>query len=209
MVWIESVELNPRAKSFFPDTVKALVDRYGFLKYPQKLEEFDETKGITFASGRFNKQVIEQIQIFTYGLVLDTRISTEESKRLLEEALVWASDVLGINYDPKKTYRWQYVSSLTFTSDVFPKSMPRPVRSLAESVSQALGSSINENRTYEVVNLSLDYDQLTRKHPLGAFTIQRRENTPFGENKYFSSAPLPTEMHLKLLQNFEQELATG
>jgi len=37
----------------------------------------------------------------------------------------------------------------------------------------------------------MDYEQLTRKHALGPFTIQRRENTRFSENKYFSAASRP------------------
>jgi len=44
-----------------------------------------------------------------------------------------------------------------------------------------------------------------RKEPIAGFTIQRRVDTPFGENKYFSEAPLPTEIHLDLLQQFESD----
>ena len=60
---------------------------------------------------------------------------------------------------------------------------------------------------YDLAVLSIDYDQLTRKHPLGRFSIQRRDNTPFSENKYFSDAPLPTDVHIQLLEQFEKDLS--
>ena len=38
------------------------------------------------------------------------------------------------------------------------------------------------------------------------FTIERRVDTPFSANKYFSSAPLPTEDHIAFLKQFEAEV---
>src|SRR6266404_4209940 len=96
MAWVEPAELNPKGAVFYPDLVKAIVARYDFQKFPQKLEDFDEGKGVTFAGGRLGKTVIEQLIIYTYGIVLDTRVSTQESQRLLEEAFEWGSKELGL-----------------------------------------------------------------------------------------------------------------
>jgi hypothetical protein len=57
------------------------------------------------------------------------------------------------------------------------------------------------------VTIMVDYDQLERKHALGRFSIQRRDNTPFSENKYFSDAPLPTDVHIRLLEEFETAIS--
>ncbi len=78
---------------------------------------------------------------------------------------------------------------------------------LAASVAKGVADTMGENRAYDLAVLTLDYDQLTRKHPLGRFSIQRRDNTPFSENKYFSDAPLPTDLHLQLLEQFERDLS--
>ena len=90
MAWVEPIDLNPRGVVFYPELTKALVARYNFQKFPQKLEDFDETKGVTFGVGRLGDAVIEQLVIYTYGIVLDTRISTQESKPSSGEA--WNSD---------------------------------------------------------------------------------------------------------------------
>lgn len=204
--WVEPTDLNPRGAVFYPALVDALVERYGFLKYPRKPEDFDESKGVTFADGRFKGAIIEQFVIFTYALLLDTRVSTQESKRLLEEALEWSS-TLGINYKPGMVKRWNYLSQLTFTSKApFTETSPALGR-LADRVTKQVGEITGEALKYELAIVAIDHDPLVRKHLLGRFSIQRRENTPFSEGRYFSDAPLHTDSHIKLLEQFESEIS--
>jgi hypothetical protein len=40
----------------------------------------------------------------------------------------------------------------------------------------------------------------------GYFSIERRAEVPFRDNKYFSSAPLPTQDHVAILQEIEKAL---
>jgi hypothetical protein len=207
LAWVEPTELNPTGKVFYPDLVKALVSRYGFQKFPQALEDFDEGKGVTFGAGKLGKNTIEQVVIYTYGIVLDTRESTHESKRLLEEALDWGVKELGLTYNPSMIKRWQYTSQVIFRSKVDLTAASPATARLAQAVTEIVGQLTGESLKYEQTVLVVDYDQLSRKHPLGRFSIQRRDNTPFSENKYFSDAPLPTDVHLKLLQQFEADLS--
>jgi len=207
MAWVEPIDLNPRGAVFYPELTKALVARYGFQKFPQKLEDFNESKGVTFGVGRFGDTVIEQLVIYTYGIVLDTRISTLESRRLLEEAFEWGRKELGFVYKPDMVKRWQYASQVTFHSTARMTSANSAVDRLAASVAKGTADTMGENLEYDLAILSLDYDQLKRKHPLGKFSIQRRDNTPFTENKYFSDAPLPTDLHIQLLEQFEKDLS--
>jgi hypothetical protein len=201
VAFVEPTDLNPRAKVFYPDIVKALLNRYNFQKFPQKFEDLDEAKGVTFGMGRLGESVIDEFIIYPYGLVLDTRVSTQESKRLLEEAILWGSKELGLVNKPVP--RWQYASHVTFLSKVPLTGVHPAVQGLADVLTKSAAEGLGENLKYELTALMLDFDQLTRKHPLGRFSIQRRDNTPFSENKYFSDAPLPTDVHLKMLEQFE------
>lgn len=203
--WVESHDLNPRGAVFYPELGKALVARYNFQKFPQKPEDFDETKGVTFASGKLGNTVIEQVVIYTYGIMLDTRVSTAESKRVLEESLQWGAKELGLAYKPSMTRRWQYLSQITFNSKVQFMAAKSALQRLADRVTENVAEVTGESLKYELTSFILNYDQLTRKHPLGYFSIQRRENTPFSENKYFSDAPLPTDVHMKLIEQFEAD----
>jgi hypothetical protein len=207
MAWVEPTDLNPKGAVFYPELTKALLARYNFQKFPQKLEDFDESKGVTFGVGRLGDTVIEQLVIYTYGIVLDTRISTQESKRLLEEAFQWGSKELGLVYTPAMVTRWQYASHVTFRTNVPMTNASPALQRLAEGVSQSVAETTGEHFEYDVPFIVVDYDQLRRKHPVGRFSIQRRDNTPFSENKYFSDAPLPTDVHLRLLESFERDLS--
>jgi hypothetical protein len=207
MAWVEPIDLNPRGAVFYPDLTEALVARYNFQKFPQKLEDFDESKGVTFGVGRLGDTVIEQLVIYTFGIALDTRISTQESRRLLEEAFDWGRKELGFAYKSDMVKRWQYASQVTFRSTAPMTGASSAAGKLAAAVAKGVADVTGENLKYDLAILSVDYDQLTRKHPLGRFSIQRRDNTPFSENKYFSDAPLPTDIHIQLLEQFEKDLS--
>src|SRR5437899_7031333 len=116
MAWVESADLSAKSSVFYPDLVKALVARYNFQGFPQKLEDFDVAKGVTFTSGRSGNSVITQLVIYTYGIILDTQISTQESRRLLEDALEWGSKEFGLTYSSSMIKRWQYSSQVIFSS---------------------------------------------------------------------------------------------
>jgi hypothetical protein len=207
LAWVEPHDLNPKGGIFFPDLTKALVGRYNFQKFPQTLEEFDQTKGVTFAAGISGNTVIDNLVLYTYGLTLDTTVSTQESRRLLEEALEWGKEELGLRYKPSMISRWNYASQLTFYSKVPLTGISPALQRLADGVTKSVGEMTQESLQYELISFHVDHDQLNRKHPLGAFSIQRRDNTPFSENKYFSNAPLPTDIHTKLLEQFEADLS--
>ncbi|HEV2305969.1 MAG TPA: hypothetical protein VGR93_10650 [Candidatus Acidoferrales bacterium] len=201
------MDLNPKGSAFYPDLVKALVSRYKFQEFPSSPADFDEAKGVRFALGKLGDSAIDQVVIYAYGIVLDTRASTAESRRLLEDALRWAAKELGLVYEASMIKRWQYASQVTFYSNVGLGTDCRAFRNLAENVQKSVQDVMREKLSYELTGLLVDYDQLERKHPLGRFSIQRRDNTPFSENKYFSEAPLPTDVHLRILEQFENELS--
>ena len=71
---------------------------------------------------------------------------------------------------------------------------------LSGAVTEAVSEIWKERIEYEPTQVALHFDSLTRKNPIAAFSIQRRVDSPFDQNKYFSEAPLPTETHLHSLR---------
>ncbi len=211
LLFIESFDLNPRGKAYYPDIVQGVVQKCGFHKFPQKLEEFDEDKGVEFLGGRWGNVTIEKMTIYRNGLLLDTRVSTSESERILREALVWAVSEFGLVYTPKMIARRGYVSNLTFHSDVPILSKENsPISKLLQRTNEAFGQITGDKTLWGPTILTLNSEQLPRKPVHAPFTIQRRADTAFAEKKYFSEAPLPTDIHLTLLEQFEADvLASG
>ncbi len=207
LAYVESTDLNPRGKVFYPDIVQALVERYNFQKFPQTLEEFDESKGVEFHEGRAGNKVIQKFVIWNTLLVLETRSSTEDSKQILEEMLSWGAEKFGLNYSPGMIKHFAYISDLSFYSDL-PLLENNPLLArLAAKTSQSLSEIWEEPIHYEPVSVSVGHDPTARKYGIAPFTITRRAEAKFSENKYFSEAPLPTEVHLRLLEEYEAEVS--
>lgn len=204
LAYVESFDLNPRGKIFYPDLVQALVERYKFQTIPKTPEEFDEGKGIVFADGRFGSKVIYKFTIFNTLLTLETRSNTSDSQELINELLAWAAKKFGLTYAPEMIKHYGYISDLTFYSDVpLLGAACQPLIDLATKTGSALSDIHKEPFDYYPANLAVGHDPLARKNGIAPFTITRRAETRWTENKYFSEAPLPTDMHIAFLEEFE------
>lgn len=205
----DTFDLNPKGNVFYPDVVKALVERYCFQKFPQEFKDFDGQSGIEFLSGKAGDNVIERLVIFNDGILVDTRSDTKTSQAILEEALLWAKAKFGLNYQPGLIKRFAYVSQLSFYSDVSLNALSPALMHLADSLSTAVSELHGESIEYQTTSIMVQHDPLTRKTPIAAFTIFPRAETPFSERKYFSEAPVSTDLHLKLLKDFEADILKG
>jgi hypothetical protein len=205
--FVETFDLNPSGRVSFPALVQGIVERFGFLKFPQKYEDFDESKGVEFIGGHWDGITVESLKIFNNGLMLDTRASTADSERILEEGLVWASSEFGLEFNPRMISRKGYVSNLTFYSDVpILGKDDSPVRRLTHRAKDAFGRITGETAMWEPIILTLNSEGIPRKPLHAPFTIQRRAEAAFSENKFYSEAPLPTDIHLNLLEQFEADV---
>lgn len=200
-------DLNPVGTVYYPEVVEWLVRRHGFLKYPTKLEDFDESKGIEFIGGKAGNVTIEKMVILTNGIYVDTLASTEASEGILRETLGAAAEEMGIAYQEGMLKRRAYISQLAFYSDA-PLFLIHPVfRKIGEIVSGEVNDNFGKSLPYQATAVGLNYDVTTT--PLGPapFNIQRREGAPFGDKKYFSVAPVKTNIHLQLLDMVETAAA--
>jgi hypothetical protein len=205
-VFVETVDLNPRGRAFFPELVTALVNRYGFVKFPQKPEDYDETKGVLFQGGRMGDVTVAQVQIFSHATVVDTGSSTDDSERFFNEALTWLSEDFGIAYRPEMVRRKTYVSQISFYSDIVLPKLHPAISKLADRLSARVPEYFMQPLKYQASGMIVGYDPQTVKTGPSAFTIEPRADTLFEEHKYFSSAPLPTDEHIALLEEFERDI---
>jgi hypothetical protein len=207
--FIETSDLNPRGRAYFPELTTALVERYGFVKAPQKAEEFDETKGVTFETGRAGEITIDRVVIHNNAIYLDTASSTEDSERIFNECLTWLSHEFGLIYKPEMVRRKTYVSQLTFYSDAILNSLHPALTKLASKLTTRVPQYYGQPLDYAPVHVSVGYDPQTIKAGPAPFIIERRAETLFAENKYFSSAPVPTDEHIALLEAFEADVVAS
>jgi len=104
-LWLSSTRLREKREALSNEFSRAFIERYGFLKAPQTLEEFDLEKGVVFQSGRFGSVSIVGITFFRNGIVVDTRSSTEDAENFLSDAGEWAEQFFGIEHSPNRISR--------------------------------------------------------------------------------------------------------
>lgn len=200
-------ELNLTGKLRFSDIVGPLVERYGFLTYPAKPEDFDPEKGIKFGSGRMGDWVIDVLALFSGLITLETLSSTSDSREALEEILTWATDNMGLTYKPGMIRHWGYISQISFNSEIpLLSSLSKPLQSLARKTGEAVSGFFGETLPYDVAKVNVGHDPLARQNAIAGVTIEHRASVPFGENRFFSEAPLPTDLHIRFLQELEADV---
>jgi hypothetical protein len=101
--------------------------------------------------------------------------------------------------------RKTYVSQLTFFTDLLDSLHPA-LSKLGQRLTTRVPQFYGQPLVYMPVTMSVGYDPLTIKAGPSAFTIERPADTLFSENKYFSTAPLPTDEHIAMLEAFEVDV---
>jgi hypothetical protein len=204
---IQIGELNLNGALYYPELVKALVDRYGFVKYPTNFESLDESKGVEFIGGRSGRRVIEKLMILDTGVYLDTTVNTTVSRELWLELMEWAVQTFGATFQPAMIKRQVYVSHVTFQSDIPVLAVNPILAKIGQLITAEVERNYGRHLEYEPTLVGIHLDMESIKLGTAPFTVQRREGVPFAENKYFSSAPLETDLHLELLKIWEQAMS--
>lgn len=189
------------------DCVHSLVEKFDFQMFPTKPEDFDfSDKGVSFGSGKAGGLLIDLLKIYDGALFLDTLSSTSDSKRILLEIMEWGRAELGLSYKESLIRRWGYISQIVFKSEIPLLGMhSSPLRKLAAKTS-AVTEEIFEGLQYEPSQIWVGHDPAVRKNAIASLTIAHRINTAFSENIFFSEAPLPTDLHIKFLSEFEKDV---
>jgi hypothetical protein len=207
LAYVETFDLVPRGNVFLPDITRALIERCSFQKFPQSPDQFDEQKGVEFLEGKWRGIVIQKFTIFNSLLTIETRAGTDESKRILEEILEWGAGKFKLNYAPGSIKHFAYVSAVSFHSEAPLLSPTAAISNLAEKTSRAVSEIWGEPIQYYGLNIGVGHDPLARKYGMASFYITRRAEAKFSENKYYSEAPLPTDSHIQLLEEYERNVS--
>lgn len=210
-IWLfDPNDLNPRGKSVLPDLIDWLKDNYSFSKVPSSPTDFDDTKALPFLDGHF--QVKEEIfigvdlRIYTDGLVADTRSSTTESDAFLKDVLDQAMQEFTLAHGSGVARRTLYASELIVRCTRSLNDLNSKLAIFCEKLS-ALVSTQNRS-PFETFGISF-WNAPSTPAGLQQFRLERKLNTPPSENRYYSVAPLQTDDHLALLDEFETLLGDG
>jgi hypothetical protein len=193
--------------AYIPHVNKLMHERFGFLGLPKSLEEMDGNKGIKFMHGNFNGITIDLLEVFNDGLVVHTKTNTNQADRFIDGLIDTVKKEL--NFVPQEIpHRSRmYISELEVSLDKDIAGAFKNFSKVAELITASISELADETPSMQGTGLVFNYDVTKSPHikPV-RFTLERRAESAFDTNLYFSSAPLPTDAHLSVLQEIERAL---
>jgi len=208
-IWVGNlIDLNPRGYSLIR-IVPDIINKYGFQKFPTKFEEFDPAEGVKFLGGIYQNdakhKINVDIQIFNWGSVVDTRSSTKDSDDFLDEFLTWIVKEMDLVPYQEIIRTKVYLSELSVQTDKSLNALNPKLDKFARRLTSLIAGHEHHPIKLETSAIALSTDP-NIVGPPGAFRFERAENIPFSENRYYSAAPLQTDIHLEMLKELESIL---
>lgn len=205
VAFLEIEGLDPRGRTSTPGGLKRIADRYSFAQAPQTFDEFNFEKGVNFSAGKLGDINIDKLTLFRDGLSIDTRSSSDDCEAVLADLLAGVQELHGVTIQPT---RLMHLSNIIFRSNLRLSSMHAALQLIADRVAKTVSEDFRQDVHFEPTLISLGTDTSLIGLKPSPFNIDRRANTPFSENTYFSAAPVGTSEHLELLQQFEAALGS-
>jgi hypothetical protein len=200
-------ELNPRGLSF-TKAFLGLAERYDFKKFPRHTGDFDpEAKGLIFNEGTFKsrdgRDIVVKLTIFTDGILADSWSSTSDSEDFLKDGMQWLKTEHGFSIPADRKVKTLYLSQLTVTTDKKIASLNPKLQAFADSIASKLEDRWEDNTGFSVSGISFGPNDPTTPSAPANFRFEVKAGTATAEKRYFAFAPVPTDVHLQLLEKLE------
>jgi hypothetical protein len=197
-------EVRPAAGVYPPKLHDAVVSRYQFVSRPTDYVEAAKT-GAKFQMGsiKIKKQemAVGKLEIYNDGIIVVTT-DTRYSDIVMEDFIEWVTKSFDLK--PRQTLvPRQHASSIVVE---FERAFDKLLR---HSFSSEFSSTLKEHHGFaQPVNLSklaFSIDpMLLPPSRNGQLIIERRAGVTYSKNRFFCSAPLPTDVLIHLMEKFEQ-----
>lgn len=213
-IWLAYLlDLNPRGLNLL-SLIPPIVAKYKFQMFPNKPDELGfgkETKEIKFSGGSFQKDPQHNIgvdlTIYNDGLIADTRSSTNDSDAFLDDFLNWISLEFGLAPYQEVLRTKLYVSELWVQTDKSLVALNPKLADFAKRLTSMIVGHEHHPIAFEPCGIIFWTDP-TVANPPGPFRFERLIDVPFSENRYYSAAPLKTDLHIELLTELEKILSS-
>ena len=199
-------EMKPKHGSYRPDVVAAIANRYGFLQTPAINVSGSNENNTTFSEGQFlrrgEKINIKDLTIYTDGVAIEAN-STDTAEIVMEDFVEWTKEEFSVS-EPKTKIPRSFISGLVVDFDAPIDPIFSTIRDLQKILSAQYEAIYGASINLGISKVSLGTDALVPKGMLNSeFTIERRSGEKYSLNRYFSGAPLPTNIHIEILETFE------
>ena len=193
---------------YLPDAAKKVVEEYQFLDYPKEISQFFPTEPNSPIEFRHGKIVIDSkvivvdlLQVYPAGLQVVTQTNTSNALAAVDHIAAWGIRTFDLKLETVRAPGFYSQLHIRFEKplpDMFPK-----LNAIASEISNKHPDVIDFRPQYELAALHFAYEPKAKIDPV-IFRIERVGNVSFSENLYYSDAPLSTEDHISVLEDFER-----
>jgi len=190
---------------FVPMLLKSFLDRYHFQKFPDKVA--NGSNSYQFEHGLFEGRAIEAFDVYSDGFLVASKSDTSFIDGFVDDVLEFLDVDWGITLSKSNTVDRMYQSAFVFESK---KNILKPLQAatkLADSLNERLAKTSGLDVEFNSFGISLSADQakISSMKP-SIFRIERRAGVEFDFGQYFTTAPLKTNDHLAMLEEWEKSL---
>lgn len=203
-------EANPKGGLYLAEFERLLIERYAFPSPPLR----PEGGSVRFESGRMiagdRKVNISALALYNDAVVIETT-HTEQSMLVLENFNTWIKQTFGFR-ELKTKPMLLFESNIVVDFESPTHKTVSIFRELSNGLSAAMKKIYDHEFECDFSGLALASDPTKLPASIAPFlktefTINRRLNRPYTDNRYFCIAPMPTETHITLLEAFDKTLS--
>jgi hypothetical protein len=209
-------EFAPAAGANSPSVLSQIAQRYGFSIVPNITTREDLNKnGLVFGMGQFQNGaqplVITDFAIYTDGLAAVAE-KTEWAELFLEDVISWVKAECGFR-EITSGVRRLYSSSVVVDFENSPSNLVRQFKQIADFISDRTITIASSRKQMDFARLDFEIDKRTLASEgqvaISKFILERRAGVAFGQERYFSAAPMTTADHLLTLEEIERIAASA
>jgi hypothetical protein len=169
---------------------------------------------VTFQNGRLTRTngaiAIAQIQLRNDGLMINAQ-STGSSDEILYDFATLLNTSLGFRIDISNI-EIRHASSIVIEFDSNIDTFIAGMKRVTDLINEAMEKEHSTARLMQFKRLSFGYEDGTTESGLDVvdrldFLLERRAQHPFTDNRFFSSAPITTDAHIRMLERLENIVA--
>lgn len=183
--------------------IRSIQERYFFLQIPSKIEDYDWSKGVTFLGGVFEKKIIDKFQVYTNGILCESKTDTAHCDQFIDDVLTFA-DELKVPFSRKSEADRAYFSSLEVHMEGGLSEKTIAFSALSSLIMDKFKSYGLTTKAFPLFGFKMNADALNETVPIPSeFVFERRAAQPFASSLYASWGPFKTNDHLELLKAIE------
>src|ERR1700733_12670903 len=181
-----------------------LMKRYSFASGPTNIQQLEASK-IELRQGEFNDTGIESLSIYSDGVIITSKSSTEVLDAFLVDAFEWLDSAFGLKLVESHTINRAYESNVLVHSDAKLLKALEAYTAVQELLTKHVKAAMGLDVSFAPAGLSFaaDHSLIAGMKP-EAFRLERKVGLAFDTNYYVSRAPTRTPDHLSILETLEK-----